>query len=116
MARRVSPVLRSGIAASSAAVYGCSGAANSASAPRSSTTWPAYITATRRAISATTPMLCVTSTSAMPRSFCSPRSRSRIWAWMVTSSAVVGSSAISSFGLQAIAIAIITRWFMPPDN
>jgi hypothetical protein len=33
---------------------------------------------------------------------------------MVTSSAVVGSSAISRRGLHAIAIAIITRWFMPP--
>ena len=30
----------------------------------------------------TTPMLCVTSTSAMPRSRCSPRSRSRICAWI----------------------------------
>ena len=35
---------------------------------------------------------------------------------MVTSSAVVGSSAISSFGLQASAIAIITRWRMPPES
>ena len=35
---------------------------------------------------------------------------------MVTSSAVVGSSAISSFGLQASAMAIITRWRMPPEN
>ena len=35
---------------------------------------------------------------------------------MVTSSAVVGSSAISSLGLQAIAMAIITRWFMPPES
>ena len=35
---------------------------------------------------------------------------------MVTSSAVVGSSAISRRGLQAIAIAIITRWFMPPES
>ncbi|KAG0921739.1 hypothetical protein G6F32_014965 [Rhizopus arrhizus] len=35
---------------------------------------------------------------------------------MVTSSAVVGSSAISSAGLQASAIAIITRWRMPPEN
>ena len=34
---------------------------------------------------------------------------------MVTSSAVVGSSAISSFGLQAVAMAIITRWHWPPD-
>ena len=43
-------------------------------------------------------------------------SRSRICAWMVTSSAVVGSSAISSFGLQASAMAIIARWRMPPEN
>ena len=35
---------------------------------------------------------------------------------MVTSSAVVGSSAISSLGLQASAMAIITRWRMPPDS
>ena len=42
-------------------------------------------------------------------------SSSRIWAWIVTSSAVVGSSAISSFGSHESAIAIITRWRMPPD-
>ena len=35
---------------------------------------------------------------------------------MVTSSAVVGSSAISRRGSQASAIAIITRWRMPPDS
>ena len=35
---------------------------------------------------------------------------------MVTSSAVVGSSAISSAGAQASAMAIITRWRMPPDS
>ena len=55
-------------------------------------------------------------TSAMPsrrdRSFIS----SRICAWMVTSSAVVGSSAMISLGLQASPIAIITRWRMPPDR
>ena len=43
-------------------------------------------------------------------------SSSRICAWIVTSSAVVGSSAISTFGLQASAMAIITRCRMPPDN
>ena len=42
--------------------------------------------------------------------------RSRIWAWIVTSSAVVGSSAMSSSGSQASAIAIITRCAMPPDS
>ncbi len=35
--------------------------------------------------------------------------------WIVTSRAVVGSSAISSRGLQDMASAIITRWRMPPD-
>ena len=35
---------------------------------------------------------------------------------MVTSSAVVGSSAISRAGLQISAIAIIARCRMPPDN
>ncbi len=36
-------------------------------------------------------------------------------AWVVTSSAVVGSSAISTLGLSAIAIAIATRWRIPPE-
>ena len=35
---------------------------------------------------------------------------------MVTSRAVVGSSAISKLGLQESAIAIMTRWRMPPDK
>ena len=51
-----------------------------------------------------------------PRRVFRSRIRSRICAWMVTSNAVVGSSAISRRGLQARAIAIITRWRMPPDN
>ena len=38
----------------------------------------------------------------------------RICAWMVTSSAVVGSSAISTAGRHASAMAIITRWRRPP--
>ncbi len=52
----------------------------------------------------------------MPVSACSASRRSRICAWIVTSSAVVGSSAIRSFGRQAIAMAIITRWLMPPES
>ena len=46
---------------------------------------------------------------------CSSAMRSRICFWIVTSSAVVGSSAMSSLGSQAIAIAIITRCCWPPD-
>ena len=37
-------------------------------------------------------------------------------AWMVTSSAVVGSSAITSLGLLAKASAISTRWHIPPES
>ena len=40
----------------------------------------------------------------------------RICACTVTSRAVVGSSAIRSFGSQAMATAIITRWAMPPGQ
>lgn len=42
--------------------------------------------------------------------------RCKTWAWMVTSKAVVGSSAISSSGSQAREIAMTTRCFMPPEN
>ena len=52
----------------------------------------------------------------MPISRRSRSSSARICAWIVTSSAVVGSSAISSDGSQASASAIITRWRMPPDS
>ena len=41
---------------------------------------------------------------------------SKICAWMVTSKAVVGSSAIKSFGSQARAVAIITLCRIPPES
>ena len=82
----------------------------------SSTLRPAYITTTRSHISATTPRSCVISMIAEPSRFFRSRIRSRICAWIVTSSAVVGSSAISSCGLHASAMAIITRCRMPPDS
>jgi len=53
---------------------------------------------------------------AAPKSRSIPRSGRGICAWMVTSSAVVGSSAISSAGSLANPIASITRWRMPPEN
>ena len=40
----------------------------------------------------------------------------RIWSWIVTSSAVVGSSQRSSFGSSESAIAIITRCCIPPES
>ena len=77
---------------------------------------PAYITATRVAMRATMPRSCVISTSPMANSRCSSASRCRICAWMVTSSAVVGSSARISEGPHISAMAIITRWRSPPDS
>src|SRR6266568_4460052 len=53
---------------------------------------------------------------AVSESCCSRSSRSRIWAWTVASSAVVGSSAMISLGFSEIAIAIMARWRMPPEN
>jgi hypothetical protein len=65
----------------------------------------------------TMPRSWVMKTTAMPVSrFCRSARRSRICAWMVTSSAVVGSSAISTSGSLASAMAIITRWRCPPDS
>ena len=55
-------------------------------------------------------------TIAAPKSRCRPFISSRICAWTVTSSAVVGSSAMSSFGSLISAIAIIARCRMPPEN
>ncbi|KAF2419864.1 hypothetical protein B2K11_03600 [Microbacterium sp. B35-30] len=65
--------------------------------------------------SATTPRSCVTRMIDMPRAATRPRSKARISAWMVTSSAVVGSSATSSRGEPARARAIATRCAMPPE-
>ena len=58
----------------------------------------------------------VTKIIAMPDWRCSSRISSRIWICTVTSSAVVGSSASSSRGPQASAIAIITRCRIPPES
>ena len=105
-----------GIERSSASVYGWRISANSVRVGAFSTTCPAYITAISSARPATTPRSWVTRIIAMNRSRCCSWSRSRIWACTVTSSAVVGSSAKSSFGPQASAMAIMTRWRMPPDS
>ena len=61
-------------------------------------------------------MSCVMNITAMRISSCSRRINVRICAWIVTSSAVVGSSAINSAGRHESAIAIITRWRMPPES
>ena len=79
-----------------------------------STSRPRSITPTRCVKRRTRFRSCVMNSSAMPISACSSSSRARICAWMVTSSAVVGSSQISSLGRQASAMAIMARWRWPP--
>ena len=74
------------------------------------------MTNTRSAWPATTPMSWVISSRAMPSVWRSRPNSSRICAWVVTSSAVVGSSAISSRGSQISAAAITARCRMPPDS
>ena len=108
--------LSRGMEPSSAWVYGWRMCRNSVPVSAVSTIRPAYITCTRSACPAITPMSCVMSSIAMPSRSLSSSSRARICAWIVTSSAVVGSSAISSFGSQASAIAIMTRWRRPPES
>ena len=67
-------------------------------------------------MSATTPKSWVIMMIAEPvRSWISCIS-SMICAWIVTSSAVVGSSAIRISGSHESAIAIMTRCRMPPEN
>ena len=97
-------------------VYGCRGSLKIVKTSASSTTRPAYMTTTRSASSAIRPRSCVIRTIAACVSSRAAFSTSTICAWIVTSSAVVGSSAIRTLGLFAIAIAIIARWRIPPEN
>ena len=55
-------------------------------------------------------------TTAMPNSVWRRLRTSRTWASVVTSRAVVGSSAKRSRGEQDRAMAMRQRWRMPPDN
>ena len=75
---------------------------------------PAYITRVRSLIRRTTPRSCVTITMAMLDALRSSQNRDRISSWTVASNAVVGSSAISNLGDDAVANAVRMRCFMPP--
>ena len=74
------------------------------------------MTRTRSAIRRTTAMSCVMKMTAQPVSPCNSLSKARISACTVASSAVVGSSAITSEGLHANAAAMTILCRMPPDN
>ena len=74
------------------------------------------MTAMRLQYSAARARSWVINSVAIFREATSSAMRSMITAWVVMSTPVVGSSAISKAGSQANAIAIMTRWHMPPDN
>ena len=97
-------------------VYGCCGLRRISSAGPDSTTCPLYITTTFSARSAARPRSWVISSTAVPSSVVMVSRWSRICCWTVTSSALVGSSAISRRGLHARPMAISARWRMPPEN
>ena len=81
-----------------------------------STTWPAYMITTRSAISSSSERSWVMNRTEKPRRSLSSKISDRISRCTTTSSAVVGSSMITTSGSAASAIAIITRWRMPPDS
>ena len=97
-------------------MYGWRGLRITAGPRPASSIRPAYITTTSSQVSEITPRSCETRITAIPFSCWNSTSSARICSWVVTSSAVVGSSASSSFGRAEIAIAIITRCRMPPLN
>src|SRR5581483_5672512 len=109
-------VCRVGTACRSPRVYGCAGAVKMSCFDPISTRLPAYITATRSATCETTARSWEMKSMASRYRERNSDSSSRICAWIVTSSAVVGSSAISNSGWFAMAMAIITRWRMPPES
>ena len=76
---------------------------------------PAYMTSTRSATPATTPRSWVIRMIELLVRSWMRSSTSSTCAWIVTSSAVVGSSAMSTSGSLAIDMAIIARWRMPPE-
>ena len=105
-----------GTAPSRPMVYGMAGWSKMESTSAFSTGRPAYMTTMSSATPAITPRSWVMKMTAAPVSRWALRSTSSTWAWIVTSSAVVGSSAMITSGSLAMAMAIITRWRMPPEN
>src|SRR5690606_14988918 len=104
----------SGKAWVSPCVYGCRGLVNTSSTGPYSTMRPAYMTATSSHVWATTERSWLT--RIMDRPSRSRRSAMALstCACTITSSAVVGSSAMTICGLHASAMAMTARCFMPP--
>src|SRR4030095_16002791 len=97
--------LRAGIESSNPCVYGGWGCVSTSTTFPCSTMRPAYITQTRSASPAMTERSCVIQISAAPVSRVSLCISNMICPWSVTSSAVVGSSAIMRSGWLSSALA-----------
>ena len=97
-------------------VYGWRASACSRSPGASSTISPAYMIAMRCANSKRSERSCVMKRNANPKSRCRSRTCCMISRCTTTSSAVVGSSMITSSGRRASAIAMITRCRIPPES
>src|SRR5437868_2949398 len=106
----------SGRAASRPRVYGCSGSRPAGPVSRSSTIEPAYMTAIRPQTAAARSRSCVMRSIARPVSRRSSSMIAMTSSWVVTSRAVVGSSASSRSGPVESAPAIITRCSRPPES
>src|SRR5690606_7877163 len=107
---------RRGIARISAWVYGWAGLPSTSSTGPCSTTRPPYMTARSSASSATGPTSWVMMSVVRPRSSWISRTIRRIIAWVIMSSAVVGSSSTTTLALRTRASMMPTRWRMPPES
>ena len=105
-----------GMADRSATVYGWSGSALRSRDDASSTIRPRYITAIRSLMCCTTDRSWAMNRYVSPNWPCSRSRRLMIWAWIETSSALIGSSATIRSGLTASARATPMRWRWPPLN
>ena len=105
-----------GMQRSNPTVYGWRGLSNTSCTLPCSTRRPAYSTPMRSHIFPITARLWLMNSRLVWNSARSALTRSRTSPSTVASRPVVGSSRISSVGSLASAIAITTRWFIPPDS
>ncbi len=97
-------------------VYGCVALLKMSAVVPLSTTSPAYMTTPLSQVSAMTERSWLMRMNERSSSLRRRPMSSRICACTMTSSAVVGSSPMTSLGLHASAMAIMARWRMPPES
>jgi len=105
-----------GTAENNAFVYGCRGLSKISSVSPYSIIFPRYITRIWSVIYFTTERSWEINTYVKSISFWSFFKRFITCAWIETSSALTGSSQITSLGLTARARAIQILWRCPPEN